>query len=85
MMPSIPAAFPFFNCFNARSISALDGRLTVTSSKSPSVAVMFGISVGDGLFKMSRKCSTHLALCYCTLVMVTPSLTGSGCCSSYVV
>ena len=79
-IPSGPAAFPFFNCFNARSISALDGGLTVTLSRRSSVGVMVGISVGGGLFNMSRKCSAHLALCSCSSVMITPSLflTGSG-------
>ena len=48
-LPSGPAAFPFFNCFNARSISALDGGLTVTLSRRSSVGVMFGISVVGGL------------------------------------
>ena len=75
-----PAALPFFNCFNARSMSALDGGLTVTLSKCSSVGVMFGISMGGGLFNMSRECSTHPALCSCSSVIITPSLflTGSG-------
>lgn len=47
-------------------------------SRGPSLAVMFGISVGGGLFKMSRKCSTYLVLCSCSVVMVTPSLLLTG-------
>ena len=49
-MPSKPAAFPFFSCFSAHSISALDGGLTLTPSRGPSLAVVFGISVGGGLY-----------------------------------
>ena len=40
VMPSGPAAFPFFSRFSARSISALDGGLTLTLSRGPSLAVM---------------------------------------------
>ena len=73
-MPSGPATFPFFSCFSARSISALDGGLTLSLSRGPSLEVVFGISVGGDLFRMSRKCSTHFVVCSRSVVMVTPSL-----------
>jgi len=77
-MQSGPAAFPFFSCFSASSISALDGGLTLTSSRSPSLAVVFAISVGGGLFRMSQICSTHLVLYPCSVLMVTPSFLLTG-------
>ena len=77
-MPSGPAVFPFFSCFSACSVSALDGGLTFTLSGGPSLTVMFGISAGDGLLKMSRKCSSHLVLCSCPVVTVMPSLLPIG-------
>ena len=73
-MPSGPAASPFFGCFSARSISALDGGLTLSLCRGPSLEVVFGISVGGDLSRMSRKCSTHFVVCSCSVVMVTPSL-----------
>ena len=39
-IPSGPAAFPLFSRFSARSISALDGGLTLMLSRGPSLAVM---------------------------------------------
>ena len=58
----------------AYSISAKDGGLKLTFSRLPSVGAVLGISVEGGLFRMSWKCSTHLALCSGSIVMAMPSL-----------
>ncbi len=72
-MPSGPAALPALIAFTALLISALVGGLVFTFSRL-SAGNIDGRCSGEGLLRVSLKCSAHLVLSWLSFVMILPSL-----------